>query len=124
MITLTIITQSAICQTQHNTWQGNLYSANLTALRLTIVCRWWTNGQRRSSLSISLAESSPTRDLNKKALGDLCLLFQTSGASIYTQLSRLTNVLNTWMVLEGQPITLRILTGTFAQSSSAFAMQD
>ena len=36
MIILTIFTPSALYQTQHNTWQENLYSANLTALRLTI----------------------------------------------------------------------------------------
>ena len=40
------------------------------------------------------------------------------------QLSKLTNVLNTWMTLELQPIMLRISPGTFGQSSSAFAMQD
>ena len=37
------ITQSALCQTQHNTWQGNPYSASLTAPRLIIACRWRTN---------------------------------------------------------------------------------
>ena len=39
-------------------------------------------------------------------------------------LSKLTNVLNTWMTPELQPMMLRILPGTFAQSSSAFAKQD
>ena len=34
MIILTITTQSALCQTQHNTWRGNPYSASLTALML------------------------------------------------------------------------------------------
>ena len=38
---------SAHCQTQHNTWQGNPYSASLTALRLIIACRWRTNDRWR-----------------------------------------------------------------------------
>ena len=59
MIILTIVTQLAFCQTQHNTWQGNLYSANLTALGLIIVCRERNNGQWKSLLSILLAEFSP-----------------------------------------------------------------
>ena len=37
---------------------------------------------------------------------------------------KLTNVLNTWMILELQPIMLRISPGTFGQSSSVFARQD
>ena len=123
MIILTIITQSALCQTQHNTWQGNPCSANLTALKLITVWRWRTNGQWKCLLSILLAELLPIRHLHK-ASADLCLLFQASCASTWTQLSRLTNVLNTCMILESQPITLRTSAGTFAQSSSAFAMQD
>ena len=123
MIVLTIFTQSALCQTQHNTWQGNLYSANWTALRLTIVCIWRTKGQRKCLLSILPAEPSPARDLHK-ALADLCLPFQAACASIWTQLSRLTNVLNTWMILESQPKTPWILPGTFGQFSSVFARQD
>ena len=50
--------------------------------------------------------------------------FQASCASTWTQLSRLTNVLNTWTILESQTTMLRILPGTFGQSSSAFATQD
>ena len=50
--------------------------------------------------------------------------FRLSCESIWTQLSKLTKVLNTWMILELQPITLRTSPGTFGQSSSAFAMQD
>ena len=123
MIILTIITQSAFCQTQHNTWQGNPYSANLIALMLITVCRWQTNGQWKCLLSILLAEPLPTGDLHK-ALADLGLLFEASCLKNWTQLSRLTNVLNTWMILESQLITLRTLPGTFGQSSSAFAMQD
>ena len=124
MIILTIITQSALCQTQHNTWQGNPYSASLTAFKFITVCRWRTNGQWKCLHSNLLAEHLPTGDLHK-ASADLCLLFQASCASIWTQLSRLTNVLHTRMILESQPIMLRTLpVTTFGQSSSAFAMQD
>ena len=65
----------------------------------------------------------PTEDLHK-VLADVCLLFQASCGSTWTQLSRLTNVLNTWTTLEMQPIMLWMLPGTFGQSSSAFAKQD
>ena len=123
MIILTITTQSALCQTQHNTWQGNPYSANLIAFRLTIVCRWRTNGQWKGLHSILLAELLPIKDLHKVS-ADLCLLFRALCASTWTQLSKLTNVLNMWMTLELQPIMLRILSGTFGQSSSVFARQD
>ena len=123
MIILTIFTQSALYQTQHNTWQGNLYSANLTALRFIIGCRWWTNGQCNWLFSILLAKSLPTKDLHKFS-ADLCLLFQVSWTSTWTQLSRLTNVLNMWMILELQPITLPTLPGTYGQFSSGFAMRD
>ena len=70
-----------------------------------------------------LAEHLPTKDLHKVS-ADLCLLFQVSCVSTWTQLSRLTNVLITWTILESQPIMLRILPGTFGLSSSAFAKQD
>ena len=50
--------------------------------------------------------------------------FSSLYASTWIQLSRLTNVLNTWIILELQPILLRILPGTFGQSSSVFARQD
>ena len=62
MIIPTIFIQSALCQTQHNTWQGNLYSANLAALKLIIVCRWRTNGQWKCLHSILPAELLPTKD--------------------------------------------------------------
>ena len=123
MITLTIITQSANCQTQHNTWQGIPYSASLTALRLIIACKWRTNVRWKCLHSILLAEPLPTKDLHKVS-ADLCLLFRTSCASTWTQLSKLTNVLKTWMILESQPLMLGSSPGTFGQSSSAFAMQD
>ena len=120
---LTIFTQSALCQTQHNTWQWILHFANFTALRLITVCRWRTNGQWKCFLSILLAEHSRTGDLHK-VFADLCLPFEASCASYWIQLSRLTNVLNRWMILDLQPIMLRTLHGTFGQSSSAFVVQD
>ena len=122
-IILTIITQSALRQTQHNTWQGNPYSASLTALRLITACTWRTNVQWKCLHSILLADFLPTNDLHK-ASADLWLFFRASCASNWTQLSKLTNVLNTWMILESQPIMLRSSPGTSGQSSSAFAMQD
>ena len=69
------------------------------------------------------AELLPTKDLHK-ASADLCLLFQASCASTLTQPSRLTNVLNTWTIMELQPILLRISPGTIEQSSSSFAKPD
>ena len=123
MITLTIITQSAPCQMQHNTWQGNHYSASLTAPKLITACRWRTNVRWKCLHPILLAELLLIKDLHKVS-ADLCLLFQASCASTWTQLLQLTNVLNTRTALELQPITLRIITGTFGQSSSAFARQD
>ena len=70
--------------------------------------------------SILLAEPLPTEEL-RKVSADLCLLFRATCASIWTQLSKVTNVLNMWMILELQPITLRTFPGTFGQSSSVFA---
>ena len=96
MITRTIITQLALCQTQHNTWQENPYSASLTALSLIIPCRWRTNVRWKCSHSILLAELLPTKDLHKVS-ADLCLLFCFSCAITWTQLSKLTNVLNTYV---------------------------
>ena len=75
MIVLTIITQSAFCQTQHNTWLGNPYFASLTALRLIIACRWRTNVRWKCLHSILLAEPLPTKDLHKVS-ADLCLLIE------------------------------------------------
>ena len=123
MTILKINVQLALCQTQHNIWQGNLCSANLTALWPIIVCRWRTNGQLKGSHSILLAELLPTRDMHK-VLADLCLLFQVSCVSTRTQSSKLTNELNTWTTLKSQPIMLRTSPGTFGQSSSSFVKQD
>ena len=123
MTTLTIFTQSALCQMQHNTCQGRHYSVSLTALKRITACRWRINARWKCLHSILLAEPLPTKDLHKVS-ADLCLLFRASCASTWTQLSRLTNVLNTWMILELQPIIRQILPGTFGQSSSLFARQD
>ena len=88
-----------------------------------IVCRWRTNGQWKCLLSNFTAELLPTGDLHNVS-ADLCLPLRDSFASTWTQLSRLTIVLNTWTILEFQPIMLRISLGAFGQSSSAFAKQD
>ena len=123
MTTLTIIIQSALCQIQHNTWQGSHYFVSLIAPKPITACRWRTNVQWKCLHLILLVEPLPTEDLHKVS-ADLCLPFRASCASTWTQLSKLTNVLNTWMTLELQPIMLRISPGIFAQSSSSFAMQD
>ena len=122
MIILKINTQSALRQTRHNTWQGNPYSASLTAPRLIIACRWRTNARWKCLLSVLLAETLPTKDLHKVS-ADLCLPFQASCARTWTQLLKQTNVLNTWTILESQPTMLRTSPGTFGQSSGAFATQ-
>ena len=123
MTTLTIIIQSALCQMKHNTWQGSHYFVSLIAPKPITACRRRTNVQWKCLHSILLVEPLPTENLHKVS-ADLCLFFRVSCASTWTQLSKLTNVLNTWMILESQPTMLRILPGTFGQSSSAFAMQD
>ena len=94
MTILTIIIQLALCQMQHITSQGSLFSATLTAPKLITACSCWTNGQWKCSHSILLAEDLPTKDLHK-VLADLCLHFQVSCMSTWTQMSKLTNVLNT-----------------------------
>ena len=86
-------------------------------------CRWRTNVRWKFLHLVLLAEPLPTEDLHKVS-ADLCLLFWASCASTWTQFLKLTNVLNTWMILELQPIMLRILPGTFGQSSSVFSRQD
>ena len=57
------IHQSALCQTQHNTWQGNPYSASLTALRLIIACRWRTNVRLKCFHLIFLAKQLTTKTI-------------------------------------------------------------
>ena len=78
--------------TQH--LAGSHYSASFTAPKLITVCRWRTNDQWKCSHSILLAELLPITDL-QKVLADLCMLFQASCVSTWTQSSKLTNVLNT-----------------------------
>ena len=115
--------QLAPYQTQQNTWQESLFSASLTAPKLITAWRWWTSGRWKSSHSIWPADLWPTKDLLKVS-ADLCLPFQVSSASTWTELSELTNKPNRCMTLELQSIMLRILPGTIGQSSSAFANQD
>ena len=123
LITLAIITQSAVCQMQLNIWNGSHYSVNLTAPKRITAFRWRSNVRWKCLHSILPAELLPTKDLDKVS-ADLCLLFRVSCASSWTVLLRPTNVLNMWKILELQPIMLRFLPGTFGQSSSAFARQD
>ena len=123
LIILLIFTQSALRQMQHNTWQESLYSASLIDPKLVTVCRWRTNRQWKWLHSFLPAEFFPTKDLHKVS-AQVCLPFQVSCASTWTQLLRLTNVLNIWLILELQPIMLRILHWIFGQSSSAFAIRD
>ena len=108
MIIITINTQSAHCQMQHNTWQGSIYSASSTAPKIITVSEWRTNVRWNCQHSIFLAEPLPTKELHK-VLADLCLLSQASCTITSNQLLRLTNMLNTWTTLELQPIRLRIL---------------
>ena len=83
----TITNQSALCQMQHDTWQGSHYSANLTAPKLITACRWRTNVRWKCWHSFLLAELLPAKDFNKVS-ADLCLPFWASCASTWTQLSR------------------------------------
>ena len=123
MITLRKITQSAPCETHHNTWHGSHYSASSTAPKLTTACRWQTNVRWKCLHSIWLAEPLHTKDLHKFS-AYLCLLFQCSCASTWTQLSTLTNALNTWTTLESKQIMLRILAGIYGLSLSVLTRQD
>ena len=91
---LTTIIQSALCQTQHNSWQECHSSANWIAPKIIIVCRLRTKSQWKCSHSILLAEILHIED-SHKVLADICLLFQVSCVSIWTQSSNLANVLNT-----------------------------
>ena len=104
MITLTKSTQSALFQKQHNTWQGSHFSVSLTAPKLITACRWRTKVRWKCLHSTLLAETLLTKDLHMVS-ADLCLPFQCASASTWIQLSRLTNVLNTWTTLELQPKT-------------------
>ena len=123
MIISTIIIHSLLCQMQHNTWPGHIFSASLIAPRFTTIFRCQTNGQWKSFHSILLVKLLPTKDLNK-ALADLSLLLQASCVSTLTQLSILTNVLKMWMILELHSTLLRILPGIYRQISKAFTKQD
>ena len=56
MISLTVVIQFELCQTQHHIWQGSLSSVSMIAPRLITVCRWRTNGHWKCLHSILLAE--------------------------------------------------------------------
>ena len=118
----TVNTHSAICPKQHITRQRILTFASLIATRLITVCRWRTSGQWKCLHSLLLAELLPTKDLHKFS-ADPWLIPQFSCLNTWTRLSGLINVLNTWTVLGLQSRLLRILPGTFGQSSSALAKQ-
>ena len=83
---------------QHNIWRGSLFSAYSVAPRRVTVCRVRNNRYWKSLLSFLITEVSLTKGLHK-LLADLCLNFQTSCAITWTQLSKLTNVLNKWTIL-------------------------
>ena len=123
MITPETITQLALCQTKHNTWQGKLSSASWFAPRLVTVCRWRTKGQQKCLPSIWLAKPLPKKVLDKVST-DLCLHFQVSCLNSWTQSSELTNELNTWTTLGPQSTMLWNSPGTLGQSSRAIAKQD
>ena len=86
MTTLTLFIQLALRQMHHNTWQGSHYSTSFTTPELITACRWRTNVLWKCLHSILLAEALPTRDLHKVS-AYLCLLFQASCASTWTQLT-------------------------------------
>ena len=122
MIILTITTQSALCQTQHNTWRGNPYSASLTALML--ITLQMVDQRSVEMLAFNFVSRTFAYKRFAQGLSKSVSAFSSFMREYLDQLSRLTNVLNTWMILESQPITLWTLPGTFGHSSSAFAMQD
>ena len=82
---------------------------------------------QRSVEMLAFSFASRTFAYKRLAQGlsrSVSVFFQVSGVSTWTQLSKLTIVLNTWTTLESQPIMLKNSPGTTKQSSSAFAKQD
>ena len=102
------IIELAPCQMQPNTWQGDLSSANSTNLRLITNCSRRTSGQWKCLHSVLIAKLLPTKDLHKVS-AELCLRFQASWVSTWTQSSKLTNVFSAWKTLELQPTMLQTL---------------
>ena len=103
--TINIHPVSTLSDAPKHLGEGSLFSASMATLGLINVCKWRTTGQRiclRSSLS---AEVLPTKDLYK-FLADLCLLFKLHARVLESKCSQKM---------------LKILPGTFGQSSSAFA---
>ena len=123
MIKPKLLTQSAFCQMQRNKWLGSLSSACLNGLNWVNVCRWRTNDQWNCLHYHLSAELLPEKYLSKVS-ADLCLRFQDSCASTWTQLLKLSNVLKTWTMMRLQPTLLRIQTRTFDKSSSPSAKQE
>ena len=110
--------QSAFGQMQHNTGR-EIVILLARLLRDLLLCA--DGGPTWNCLHTILpAKRLPTKDWPKVLAGP-CLLFQVSCASSWTQLSRLANVLNMWMIWKLQPVLLRTLSGTVGQSSIAFA---
>ena len=72
---------------------GKSLFCKLDCSQVITACRWRTNVRWNCLDSLLLGEPLPTKDLHK-VLADLCLLFQAACASTWTQLLRLTNMLN------------------------------
>ena len=122
MITTVLTTQSALCQTQHNTRQRSLFSAKSIDPRRTFVCRWWTKVKWEFwhlFASRNFAYKRLAQDL-----ADLCPNFQATFASTWNQLLKLTNVHKTGTIIGLKPTGPWMLPGTIGQSSRAFAKQD
>ena len=71
-----------------------------------------------------LAFKFDIRNFAYEVTADLCLLSQVSCAGTWTHSSRLTNVLETWTLLELQPTMPRTLSRTYGESFNAFTEQD
>ena len=121
--TPTTMTQSVLCWTQHFSWRGSLFSASVFAAKFITVCKM---ADQRSVEMFAVNFASRQFAYRRLAQGLIRSMFvsQASCTSTWTQLSQLTNVLNTWTELWLQPTMLMVSPGTFAQSSHAFAKQD
>ena len=78
---------------------------------------------RRSVEMLNFASKSDAYKRLAQGLSSSLSAFSSFMREYLDPLVKLTNVLNTWTTLESQPIMLRTSTGTFGQSSSAFAKQ-
>ena len=83
-------------------------------------CKPMTDHWSVETLAInSLAESSTAKDL-QKFCAYISVQFRASSWNNWNQLSKLTSVVKTWMMLGFKPIMLRLLSGSVGQYSSAF----